>query len=453
MRARRAHGISINHGPFECGETAAVPQRDATVTKQLLSTRPSRRTGPPRLAGARLAAAAPTPQRNSGEISSPDARAWLGRVGGAASAPLHAPNIFAAWLARVKCLTRAGHSGSAAPPRRARAEHHHGGDAAARQPCRPCGGATTSPRGTQGAHGGGRATIARRPRSRGVAPVCRRASSRSALTDAEKQTLELVMRMYMEERLGRQGAGAEHRGRRRAKTSRHRPAAGDGCDYNTPSHSSRTYRCTCHLSCGERLRPRRGARRGAGQGGIKFQRCKLTLIRSCNELLRRLKSKNTISAGACSCSWRTHSRWRALGREPQGRFCAVDGGCRGGRRRGADAGRGGRWCVRQRGPRQRAAGTDQEAKVDFGFYATFWGLQAFADPASSVGKELADARRAPPDGLAGLRLLLGRCRRARAAPMRQRPVMRRATRRATQVPTATGRWRRCTSPSSSRRRN
>ena len=42
----------------------------------------------------------------------------------------------------------------------------------------------------------------------------------------------------------------------------------------------------------------------------KFQRCKLTLIRSCNELLRRLsKSKKRTSEGAFSCSWLIPSHW------------------------------------------------------------------------------------------------------------------------------------------------
>ena len=59
----------------------------------------------------------------------------------------------------------------------------------------------------------------------------------AALTDAEKQTLELVMRMYMEERLAESkqpGQTIEAAGVPKLLDIAIALAAGDGCDYNTP---------------------------------------------------------------------------------------------------------------------------------------------------------------------------------------------------------------------------
>ena len=118
----------------------------------------------------------------------------------------------------------------------------------------------------------------------------------------------------------------------------------------------------------------------------KYQRCKLTLIRSCNELLRRLsKSKNTNFRGrvlmfmAYTFPLGERSGVNLKGATaPSSVEVEPDGGVDDDDMQ-VDAGAPG-----------AAESTSGPAKgvVNYGFYATFWGLQqAFAEPAKSVGKD------------------------------------------------------------------
>ena len=218
----------------------------------------------------------------------------------------------------------------------------------------------------------------------------------AVLTEPEKQTLELVMRMHMDELLiasKMPGAGIEAAGVPKLLDITIAVAAGDGCDYNTPFALLEDLFDAHVISVAESAFALVEARAAALAPFLgaepKFQRCKLTLIRSCNELLRRLsKSKNTNFRGRVlmfmaytfPLAERSGVNLKGVaapstvvieeedGDDPMTVETPVAGEVSGG------MGAGG--------------GENGSDVVDFGFYATFWGLQqAFADPATSVAKD------------------------------------------------------------------
>ena len=218
----------------------------------------------------------------------------------------------------------------------------------------------------------------------------------AALTEPEKQTLELVMRMYMDELLvasKKPGASIEAAGVPKLLDIAIALAAGEGCDYNTPFALLEDLFDAHVISVAESAFALVEARAAALAPFLgaepKFQRCKLTLIRSCNELLRRLsKSKNTNFRGrvlmfmAYTFPLAERSGVNLKGvaapstvaiEEEEGDDPMTVEAPAGGE---ASAGAGG------------GGGEGGSGVVDFGFYATFWGLQqAFASPAASVAKE------------------------------------------------------------------
>ena len=119
----------------------------------------------------------------------------------------------------------------------------------------------------------------------------------------------------------------------------------------------------------------------------KYQRCKLTLIRSCNELLRRLsKSKNTNFRGrvlmfmAYTFPLGERSGVNLKGATAPSSVEIEAEGDGDEEDMQVDAGAAGAGAESGNGPAQGV--------VNYGFYATFWGLQkAFADPAKSVVKD------------------------------------------------------------------
>ena len=224
----------------------------------------------------------------------------------------------------------------------------------------------------------------------------------AALSEIERSTLELVMRMHMEERLAASkepGQTIEAAGVPKLLDIAIALAAGEGCDPNTPFALLEDLFDAHVISVAESafaLVEARAAALAPFLGSeAKFQRCKLTLIRSCNELLRRLsKSKNTNFRGrvlmfmaytfplaersgvnlkgVTSPSTVATEEEGAAGEEPT----MVDTPGAGAASGAAGSAAGG------------AAGGEGGGVVNFGFYATFWGLQqAFAKPASSVSKE------------------------------------------------------------------
>ena len=228
----------------------------------------------------------------------------------------------------------------------------------------------------------------------------------AALTDPEKQTLELVMRMHMEELLAASkapGASIEAAGVPKLLDVAIALAAGDGCDYNTPFALLEDLFDAHVISVAEGAFALVEARAAALAPFLvaepKYQRCKLTLIRSCNELLRRLsKSKNTNFRGRVlmfmaytfPLAERSGVNLKGVsapstvaveedaGEEPMmvEQPAGVDGSAGG--VNGATGG----------GGAAEGGSGGGSGVVDFGFYATFWGLQqAFADPASSVANE------------------------------------------------------------------
>ena len=115
----------------------------------------------------------------------------------------------------------------------------------------------------------------------------------------------------------------------------------------------------------------------------KHQRSRLCLIRTCNELLRRLsKSKNTNFRGrvllfmAYTFPLAERSGVNLKGETAESSLDVE-----------ADADGDEPQMAVEMGAGAAAAG-DGGAVVDFGFYSTFWGLQkAFAEPAKSVAKD------------------------------------------------------------------
>jgi THO complex subunit 1 len=210
---------------------------------------------------------------------------------------------------------------------------------------------------------------------------------------AEIQVLELVMRMHMEDllRVSKQpGQSIEAAGVPQLLDLAIALAAADVADCNTPFALLEDLFDAHVISVAESgfalVEARAAALAPFLTAEKKHQRCKLTLIRSCNELLRRLsKSKNTNFRGRVlmflayafplgersGVNLKGVSARSTVEAEEEGgdEAMRVDSGAEGAA--GGDGGGGG-----------------GEGVVDFGFYATFWGLQqAFADPAASVGRD------------------------------------------------------------------
>ena len=130
------------------------------------------------------------------------------------------------------------------------------------------------------------------------------AASSDALSDS-KQTLELVMRMRMEELLATSkeaGKSITAAGVPQLLDVAIALAAAEISDYNTPFALLEDLFDAHVISIAESgfalVEARAAALAHFLVADAKFQRCKLTLIRSCNELLRRLsKSKNTNFRG------------------------------------------------------------------------------------------------------------------------------------------------------------
>jgi len=221
----------------------------------------------------------------------------------------------------------------------------------------------------------------------------------AALSDVEKSTLELVMRMHMEERLAASkepGQTIEAAGVPKLLDIAIALASAEIADFNTPFALLEDLFDAHVISVAESafalVEARAAALAPFLAAEAKFQRCKLTLIRSCNELLRRLsKSKNTNFRGrvlmfmAYTFPLAERSGVNLKGVSAPSTVAIEeapdDGGDDAMQVDGVDA---------QTAAAPSAAGGEGSGSgvVDFGFYATFWGLQqAFASPAASVAKD------------------------------------------------------------------
>jgi hypothetical protein len=213
------------------------------------------------------------------------------------------------------------------------------------------------------------------------------------LTETEKQLLELAMRIIMEELLAKSkepGVSIEAAGLPRHLDLAIELAAAEASDPNTPFALLEDLFDANVISAAESLFALVEARAAALApfltADAKYQRCKLTLIRSCNELLRRLsKSKNTNFRGrvlmfmAYTFPLGERSGVNLKGATaPSSVEVEPDGGVDDDDMQ-VDAG--------APGAAESASGP-AKGVVNYGFYATFWGLQqAFAEPAKSVGKD------------------------------------------------------------------
>ena len=214
----------------------------------------------------------------------------------------------------------------------------------------------------------------------------------AALSDQEKATLELAFRLYMEDVLAKSQEPGMSIGA--AGVPRHLDlaielAASDSCDYNTPFALLEDLFDANVISEAESLFALVEARAAALAPFLtadpKYQRCKLTLIRSCNELLRRLsKSKNTNFRGRVLMFMAyTFPLGERSGVNLKGTSApsSVEVEAEG-------AGDDDAMQVEAGAAAGAASGGPAEGVVNYGFYATFWGLQqAFAEPAKSVAKD------------------------------------------------------------------
>ena len=210
------------------------------------------------------------------------------------------------------------------------------------------------------------------------------------LIEQEKQTLELAFRFYMEELLAasnKQGKSVGLEG----PVSRHLDlsislAARDMSDYATPFLLLEDLFDATVISEAEVLFNLVEARAAALAPFLtpepKFQRAKLALIRSCNELLRRLsKSKNTNFRGrvlmfmAYTFPLAERSGVNLKGASaPSSVEIEAEGAGDDADAMQVDA-----------APAEAAEAAGAAGAVNYGFYATFWGLQqAFADPGKQV---------------------------------------------------------------------
>ena len=210
------------------------------------------------------------------------------------------------------------------------------------------------------------------------------------LIEQEKQTLELAFRFYMEELLAasnKQGKSVGLEG----PVSRHLDlsislAARDMSDYATPFFLLEDLFDATVISEAEVLFNLVEARAAALAPFLtpepKFQRAKLALIRSCNELLRRLsKSKNTNFRGrvlmfmAYTFPLAERSGVNLKGASaPSSVEIEAEGAGDDADAMQVDA-----------APAEAAEAAGAAGAVNYGFYATFWGLQqAFADPGKQV---------------------------------------------------------------------
>ena len=214
------------------------------------------------------------------------------------------------------------------------------------------------------------------------------------LSDTEKQVQELAMRILMEELLAKSkqpGMSIEAAGVSRHLDLAIALAAAEASDPNTPFALLEDLFDANVISAAESLFALVEARAAALApfltADAKYQRCKLTLIRSCNELLRRLsKSKNTNFRGrvlmfmAYTFPLGERSGVNLKGATAPSSVEIEAEGDGDEEDMQVDAGAAGAGAESGNGPAQGV--------VNYGFYATFWGLQkAFADPAKSVVKD------------------------------------------------------------------
>ena len=206
------------------------------------------------------------------------------------------------------------------------------------------------------------------------------------VTEPEKQTLELVMRIHMEELLvssKQPGQSIEAAGVPRLLDLAIALATSEIADCNTPFALLEDLFDAHVISVAESafalVEARAGALAPFLTAEAKHQRCKLTMLRTCNELLRRLsKSKNTNFRGRVlmfmaytfPLGERSGVNLKGVSAPSTVEVEAEE--------------------AAEEAPMQvdAPAAPGSDGVVGFGFYTTFWGLQkAFANPAASVARD------------------------------------------------------------------